>query len=362
MLTKTATGHSHSVALAVLRQTGSDDWLPTIAHGDVALLNAFYRHRRPIDFAVGGHTATIDTTVSAAFEPAAPSFRLTLAGRPAILRLPADVIELCERALGIEHWHRLGAAEAGMLLELVLLEPLRMLEAQLRMEIRILERIERIDQVHGLIAVDFRLRGLPVGDVVIGLFLDHQIAGGVARALDAFAVSNPGTEQVPVPVRIHVGGADLTLRELRGLRPGDIILCELDAGRKDGAIATVGGRLYAHAERTEAGLRLASELIDARTNPEGDWFMQQPSNPFHDPAVNGSSLEQLTVRLVFELGRVDVSLAELRRFAPGYVLSLAPANENTVDILANGRKVGRGALVKIGDSIGVCIERIFSDD
>jgi type III secretion protein Q len=62
------------------------------------------------------------------------------------------------------------------------------------------------------------------------------------------------------------------------------------------------------------------------------------------------------------VGRLDLPLTEVRRLAPGYVLPLAKPSENAVDVVANGRKIGHGSLMMIGDSIGVRIERLFSDE
>ena len=93
--------------------------------------------------------------------------------------------------------------------------------------------------------------------------------------------------------------------------------------------------------------------------------MQHPTDTF-DPSrrasVDEGLLEQLPVRLVFEVGRLDLPLTEVRRLAPGYVLPLAKPAESAVDVVANGRKIGHGSLMKIGDSIGVRVERLFSDD
>jgi type III secretion protein Q len=35
--------------------------------------------------------------------------------------------------------------------------------------------------------------------------------------------------------------------------------------------------------------------------------------------------------------------------------------EDSVDILANGRRIGRGNLVQIGDSMGIRITRLFDN-
>jgi type III secretion system YscQ/HrcQ family protein len=80
-----------------------------------------------------------------------------------------------------------------------------------------------------------------------------------------------------------------------------------------------------------------------------EWSMGNPTE-FSDP-----DLDDLPVRLVFELGRVELSLGELQRLAPGALVPLARLVDEPVDIMANGRRLGRGTLVQIGDSLGVRI-------
>jgi type III secretion protein Q len=74
-----------------------------------------------------------------------------------------------------------------------------------------------------------------------------------------------------------------------------------------------------------------------------------------------TDLDDLPVKLVFELGRLELSLGEIRQLVPGALLPLARPLEESLDIVANGRRIGRGALVQLGDSLGVRITRLFDN-
>jgi type III secretion protein Q len=75
-----------------------------------------------------------------------------------------------------------------------------------------------------------------------------------------------------------------------------------------------------------------------------------------------SDLDDLPVRLVFEAGRVELSLGELQRLAPGALVPLGRPPGEPLDIMANGRRLGRGALVQIGDSLGVRIVSLANNE
>jgi type III secretion protein Q len=79
-------------------------------------------------------------------------------------------------------------------------------------------------------------------------------------------------------------------------------------------------------------------------------------------APEASDLDDLPVRLVFEVGRLELLLSEIRRLAPGALLPLARPLDDAVDIVANGRRIGRGTMVSIGDSVGVRVTRLLSND
>ena len=93
-----------------------------------------------------------------------------------------------------------------------------------------------------------------------------------------------------------------------------------------------------------------------------EWSMGNPTE-FSGPAgLHDSDLDDLPVRLVFEVGRVELSLGELQRLAPGALVPLGRPLDEPLDIMANGRRLGRGTLVQIGESLGVRIVSLASNE
>jgi flagellar motor switch protein FliN/FliY len=65
------------------------------------------------------------------------------------------------------------------------------------------------------------------------------------------------------------------------------------------------------------------------------------------------SLEQIPVSLVVEVGRIQINIQKLLELEPGNLLELDIHPEDGVDLVINGKKVGKGELIRIGEVLGV---------
>ncbi|MBA3237726.1 MAG: type III secretion system cytoplasmic ring protein SctQ [Parachlamydiaceae bacterium] len=73
-------------------------------------------------------------------------------------------------------------------------------------------------------------------------------------------------------------------------------------------------------------------------------------------AAKPINLQDIPLTVVIEVGRLQISVGKLMALEPGNLLDLNIHPENGVDLVVNGNVIGKGELLKIGDSLGV---RIF---
>lgn len=66
-------------------------------------------------------------------------------------------------------------------------------------------------------------------------------------------------------------------------------------------------------------------------------------------------LDDITVAMVVELGRVMVSAADVVQLRPGQVIELTRAPGEPVDLVVDGKRIGKGELVEIDGELGVRI-------
>jgi len=186
-------------------------------------------------------------------------------------------------------------------------------------------------EVHGTITVD-----------AAGLAL----LADLADALPA-AAAPQDWEDLPVPVRFEVGWVHLAARELAGLEPGDVVL--LDE-------TTLAGedQLFVRVSPT-AGFRARLEGPNLTLLTMVETTMTEAETEARATEDRVASLDDIEVRLTFDVGERQLSLKELRALAPGHCFDLGRELRNAVSIRANGRVVGSGELVQIEDRIGVRI-------
>lgn len=161
--------------------------------------------------------------------------------------------------------------------------------------------------------------------------------------------TRPLPEDFPVIAAGEIGTLRVAAGILRRARPGDVLLpreCPLARGE----IALVVGKLWVPAEVAGERLRLRGRFRP-RPNPVESSPMTAPTEPAQSPAE--MDFDTIEVTLVFECGRWPMTLGALRSAGEGHVFELGRPLDGPVDILANGRLIGRGDIVRVGDTLGI---------
>ena len=110
------------------------------------------------------------------------------------------------------------------------------------------------------------------------------------------------------------------------------------------AVAAAAGRAASVAPLTAAALPASVS--------EGEHSAGEDDGPSPEAA---GLLEDITVAMVVELGRVMVSAADVVQLRPGQVIELSRAPGEPVDLVVDGKRVGKGELVEIDGELGVRI-------
>ncbi|EIM31003.1 type III secretion system apparatus protein YscQ/HrcQ [Microvirga lotononidis] len=168
----------------------------------------------------------------------------------------------------------------------------------------------------------------------------------VSPELPAIVAGVIGTLCVPVALIRKACIGDALLPDISPFGRGQIIL---SVGRSWAGADIEGDNLILRGPFRPRSHPL--ENVDMTTQPES-W--QERSE---------ADLDDVEIVLVFECGRWPMSLGELRSAGEGHVFELGRPIDGPVDILANGRLIGRGDIVRVGDELGVRLRsRLASND
>lgn len=254
----------------------------------------------------------------------------------------------------------LDAELVAALIETHAIERIEALEALLGTEVAI-ERVSKSRDHADLARLDL---GLSVNgsqdQYPAAIFGSPGVLGMLAAAWERSARLPSAVDVPPFILAARVATSSVSRAGLRGLATGDALL--FDRVAPDGGIVLcLGEHLTAAGEITETGAVSASVPF-APTTPLllGDFLMSDNDYDAEGGTklLDEASVGSLPVRMVFEIGRREMSLDELKQLGVGAPIALEKPASSVVDILANGRRIGAGEMVLIGDQLGVRITRL----
>ena len=254
---------------------------------------------------------------------------------------------------------RLDAELAAMAVEAVLAEPVEALEGHLGGEIAFLA-MDRAAPRRDLASLSFALHTVADGLTWPGMIhAPAPLLSLLARRWERQPALDIPMDGLAFTLACRVAFTDLAVPALRALAVGDAMLFDRVAV-PGGAAVVVAEALHATASFDEAGhLYLSEPFRPPERYALGEFLMTEDDDQDRPvQAIVESAIDELPVRLVFEVGRKDVSLDELRSLAVGSPVPLDRAASSAVQIFANGRRIGSGEMVMIGDQLGVRITQL----
>lgn len=337
-------------------QTGVEnhlEWLPAVDPDHIDILNMLPRDAATVRLLSAGLEAGVRlaSRASPLINPVAIS--VAIGPWPCKLVLSAGTLERLLQGLGITRMiANFAPRQRSILVEHVLSEQLTRFEEILGHPIRFGEEEEFADYdvvLPWVIDFDDFPRNAE-------LHLDRDAARVLGQALKQ---ARPGdgaglVSTLAFPVQLCAGTQVLTVAQLQGLRPGDVILRRESSEASPFAI--LSRRFFAFIKADGPTHRLTSGWEPLAKNWEHSTMSESYSNT--SGAAGFEQVEDLPVELVFEIGRCELPVSEIRKLGEGSVLPAAASTANAVNILANGRLVGNGELVRIGAGLGVRVLRL----
>jgi type III secretion protein Q len=221
----------------------------------------------------------------------------------------------------------------------------------------------------GRAPLSFRLPALPGSGVI-------AVSPSAALALSQLpAVPWTNGDALVLRVPIVVAEVGVSVAELEQLARGDVIVL---AGATAGGIAHVQLAISPHTAiiaevdghkltvaragksmstpDAAAGAKTATAAKPTLATAKPGAVTPAAAQP--DPVLPAAAVDELPLRIVFDLGDIELSLAELKALVPGQVIDLARDPGNAVRVSVNGRRIGAGEIVEIEGRLGVRITEL----
>jgi type III secretion protein Q len=335
--------------------------LPVIPVAAIEPVNAFYRSRPALAFPLAGRTVAITASWPCAPDDGSDRCQLdiTVDGDYGALIVSRRIVKALvgdlDPSQDVDH---LDPDHLALVLELALDEALSKLEANLGSGLAIESVRPPGAAASGAVSLAFKISVDSLHASSGELLLPPRHATRLAQFVNRHAADVLPPIELPVPARIRVAATTCSVAEIATLSPGDVVMADDCCRQPHTAIAVIAEHLAAPVKLTVAGAQITAAPLRAK-NSSLEWSMENGGNRSQTEVLEETELDDIPVKLLFELGRVELSLAEVRQLAPGAVIPLQRPPEESVDISANGRRIGRGSLVQIGDNLGVRIARLF---
>lgn len=336
--------------------------LPLFQRSEVSRLNMLHRTWQPVEIRIGEACFLLRAGGgSAAYSPGPHALIILSAGTEvASVSVPAGLLDEIITKAGGSSIAQMSAQSVLLLLEHLLSSQLTQLEYDLNQKL-------------SLTSIHYPARPLAGAK----LFLECSSGAGSYRfgtafwgaALERFAMAASGRDTkpgvwpgIPVEVALRLGMASVPGRLLESIRPGDVIIADVTCGR-DRVIAVAGERFGAAGLIQNESVKLVTPLARLTGTDEETWSMSESTPQLTgNPHGHDSAVDDIVVKLMFEMGRKEISLGELRTITAGHIFEFSRPPGSSVDIFAGSRRIGQGEIVQIGEALGVRVTRLFNNE
>lgn len=312
------------------------DDLPVISSEEVRLHNAAARVEPGLPLNLAGEERSLTLLPGATpLRESVATLALVFDGQVVTIRLANPLLdEGALEALGVVDFNELPPALRDLFHLRAIDADLDRFERWAGIPIHVAESGSPSDAA---LILSFDLGGLR-GD----LAMPRDAVDRIAEVIESLPRRSRDLSEVPFALGLEAGRTLLSLAEATRLRSGDVVLIESGPDLASGLIEfRAGGRL--HVAQCQGNHLILESIMSLSSEIEEAVDGELPANPSDIP-----------VELVFEVGRRQITLAELNDLQTGTTLELdRPVEESLVIVRANGRAIARGELVRIGDAIGV---------
>ncbi len=159
-----------------------------------------------------------------------------------------------------------------------------------------------------------------------------------------------------VPLRLTVGATDLSAADVMSLSRGDVVF--MAHRYAQGAQHLLLQSDPYQSQSWQVGVHLDDLQLTLLEAPR--LMSEAPDSSPSSPPSESLSLDDLPIRITFDVGDKVLTVAQLRELTVGDTLRLDRPATEYVTIRAQGAVIGRGHLVEIDNRLGVALDQLHA--
>lgn len=203
----------------------------------------------------------------------------------------------------------------------------------------------------------FELPGCIYLDIAALEFLSALLERGEVEPNNRF-------NYISMPMHVAIGRETISLSKFKDLDINDIIFLSNGDFIENGICDVVIADYFRYKATLKQRTVTLTDTMEKESTGEEPLESMEVLEESLGEEVQEDTLEQpmegfdeLPVHLIFEVGQKKVPLADLRSMKAGYTFELPNPAKTPVNIRANGRLIGSGELLQIGDRVGVRVTK-----
>lgn len=215
-------------------------------------------------------------------------------------------------------------------------------------------------------AGEVALEGVFGFDAYILDLLEEKYRGLVVEVPEAY-------DDLAIDLYLILARETLKLSEWRSLSSGDIILLPDTSGFKKNQYSLIAANRYLFEAVYEKGkMTTKSDMNEIESREEDESMeatqdldehetapvVEEQEEPVDALSNQYEGVDDLPIQLVFEVGHKKIKLGDLKSIQPGYTFEMSNPVDMPVSIRANGKVIGNGQLINLGNRIGVQLKQL----
>lgn len=159
----------------------------------------------------------------------------------------------------------------------------------------------------------------------------------------------PFMHQVPMVLAVNLGCLSFSKKEFVTVEVGDVLMLDKKAlGDKAQLLGTVN-----------ISPSFQSPVIIDGKQVVVKQELEEIVSKSSKESKKKANLEEVQLDITFKYGEKRLSFAELKKMGPGYVITLDKDLAGSMTILANGKRIGVGEIVQVGNRTGIRVLELY---